>query len=128
MSTRAIVAVHVEGGYETAWCWSDGQPSILGSDLKDNFKDEKSVKELVEMHSFAMIGDHEDAAFWKRHRLPGDRISVICDNVFVLQHEHHGNVVAGRGENGLFPNVKTMLDEDVSCVYVFENGQWELYL
>lgn len=126
MSTRAIVAKPVEGGYETAWCWNDGGLAGLGYDLT-YFKTEEDVNGLIKLHSFSRLGDYEEKRWWERYNMSGDRITELPNGMYARQDEHHGNVVAGEGENGFFRDIRAMLEEDLSFVYVFRNGKWDIY-
>ncbi len=126
MSTRAIIAKPVRGGYETAWCWNDGGLANLGYDLA-YFRSEEDVDSLINLHSFSCIGDREEMKWWKRYNALGDKITELPNGMFARQHIHNGNVVAGEGENGFFRDIRTMLEQDLSFVYVFRDGKWDIY-
>lgn len=124
MSTRAIIALPTEGGYNTAWCWNDGGPQNLGRELRTYFKEEWLVKLLIEEHSFSSIWGPKTI---KEYMLKDDTAVVLPNVRFLLKHPHNGKVVAGSGEYGFFSDVKEMLEQDINYVYVFENGKWKTY-
>lgn len=122
MSTRAIIALPVGKGYETAWCWNDGGPDNLGYELRRYFKDEASVRQLIKEHSFSTIVGPRTIIGYMRE---GDKC-ICLSNRFLLKHPYDGKVVEG-GKNGFFQTVDEMLQCDLNYVYVFENGKWKTY-
>jgi excinuclease UvrABC helicase subunit UvrB len=131
MSTRAIIAIPVDGGYNTAWCWNDGYPDNLGQTLRRKFKTREQVLEIVESHSFSSLmtkrikADYDELC--KSQCMDPATYKELSNGTFLKIDPHHGGVVAGEGENGFFENVKQMLEQDLNYVYVFENDKWKTY-
>ena len=129
MSTRAIIAIPVKGGFETAWNWNDGSPMNLGRELRRYFKTKDQVKELITLHSFSTIcGNKEKKELL--HLFPNytteDNFIKLSNNRYALQRDYDGHVVVGK-ENGFFESIKEMLEQDLNYVYVFKNGEWKTY-
>ncbi|SFU94530.1 hypothetical protein [Butyrivibrio sp. M55] len=124
MSTRAIIALPVKGGYETCWNWNDGGPSYLGKELRTYFKDEASVKSLIQTKSFSTIlGPRSINDYMKE----GDRAEALPNGRYLLLHKYQGGVIDGEGDNAFFKTIDDMLQCDINYVYVFENGKWKTY-
>lgn len=124
MSTRAIVALPTSKGFITAWCWNDGGPNNLGRELREHFKDENDVRQLLKLHSFSSI--------WGPRSIndvvsDGDTAVALSNSRSVLMHSYNGKVVAGKGRHGFFRTVDEMLGQDLNYVYVFEKGKWKMY-
>lgn len=129
MSTRAIIALPVKGGYKTAWCWNDGGPSDLGTELRKYFKLPGYVKELIQKHSFSSIGGNK----YKKEllnlffdQITETNFKQLGNGRYVLQHNYDGKVVCG-GKDGFFKTIEEMLAQDLNYVYVFENYRWKVY-
>lgn len=132
MSTRAIIAIPVTGGYETCWCWYDAYPSDLGAQLRNFFKTAEQVKELISVHSFGgMYG--KIAMTQMRRAYPTyagtDKWYKLSNNRYLsMSDKSSGTVIGGEGENGFYKSIQDMLGEDINYVYVFEDGHWTTYL
>lgn len=129
MSTRAIIAMPVKNGFETAWCWNDGGPANLGAQLRQHFKTEKDVEELIKLHSFSSIIGPQALTdlIVNGYFAADDRVERLNNNRLILKHKHDGDVIAGTGENGFFENIEEMLNQDLNYVYVFRDGKWVTY-
>lgn len=125
MSTRAIIALPSPKGFITSWCWYDGGPSILGRELREYFKDESDVRQLLRLHSFSSILGPR--AFKKFIMSDGDTAVVLSNLRVVLMHPDDGKVVAGKGKHGYFKTLGEMLGQDLNYVYVFKDGKWKTY-
>lgn len=127
MSTRAIIALPIDGGYETAWNWNDGSPSSLGTELRRYFKTEEQVRELIKEHSFSIIcGKKDKDDLIQNYGTAEEEFKKLSNNRYILQHNRDGGVVEG-GENGFIKTINEMLKYDLNYVYVFENGKWKTY-
>ena len=129
MSTRAIVAIPVKDGYETAWCWNDGSPSNLGQELRKYFKTQAQVRELIKEHSFSFVcGKKFKKEMLEQfpEQVTENNFKLLSNKRYVLQHNHDGKVVCG-GENGFFTTIQEILEHDLNYVYVFENYRWKTY-
>ena len=124
MSTRAIVALPTSKGFITAWCWNDGGPNNLGRELKRYFKEEDSVRQLINLHSFSSLWGPRTITSCMSD---GDTAIVLSNLRYVLMHPHNGQVVAGKGKYGFFDSLEEMLGQDLNYVYVFEDGRWNTY-
>ena len=128
MSTRAIIALPLEGGgYETAWNWNDGYPDGLGKKLRRYFKEEWQVKQLIREHSFSCIMGPREIQKYKKILDRGDIIVRFSNAQCLLKRSYNGEVVSGEGPNGYFKDIPSMLEEDINYVYAFENGKWNTY-
>ena len=136
MSTRALIAVKkANGGYTTAWNWSDGGEELFEK-LNEYFMDRTSIEEILEMHSFACIMTEEEKADYDKINeangiseavLKDDKWTKLSNGLLVLSRPHHGKVVDGREPDGHFDSIEDMLGCDVNYVYVFDrsgNGRW----
>ena len=129
MSTRAIIALPVMGGFETAWCWNDGGPANLGAELRRYFTTEKDVRQLIDEHSFSTIlgPRHIEECMNKGDTAVAIPVNASSSLRFALKHPHDGSVVEGKGKYGFFKSISDMLECDLNYVYVFENGKWKTY-
>ena len=124
MSTRAIIALPTSKGFITAWCWNDGGPGCLGRELREHFKTEDDVRQLLRLHSFSSILGPRTI----NDVMSDDDKAVVLSNLrYVLMHSYNGKVVVGSGKHGYFKTIKEMLEQDLNYVYVFENGKWKTY-
>lgn len=124
MSTRAIIALPTPKGFITAWCWNDGSPNNLGRELREHFKTENGVRQLLRLHSFSSI--------WGPRTIndvmsDGDKAVALSNSRYVLMHSYNGKVVTGSGKNGYFRTLEEMLGQDLNYVYVFDKGKWKTY-
>ena len=125
MSTRTIIAMQTETGtYESAWCWNDGFPSILGRDLRRYFKTADQVHELLQTKSFSLLSGPIQVLKYVRE---GDKVVHLRNGRCLLLHPKDGHVVAGEGSQAEFLSVQDMLQEDLNYVYIFENGKWQTW-
>lgn len=124
MSTRAIIALPVRDGYETAWCWNDGGPSNLGAELRRYFKTKEDVRFLINEHSFSNILGPRTIGDYVRGNARG---IYLPNGRWILQYPYQGKVVEGTGEMGFFKGIPEMLECDLDYVYVFRNGKWTTY-
>ncbi len=125
MSTRAIIALRTEDGYETCWNWNDGDPNNLGRELRTYFKEESDVRSLVQIKSFSTIFGPRTISDYMQQ--PGDTAVCLPNRRFLLLHPHQGSVVDGKGDAAFFKTIDDMLQCDVNYVYVFEDGKWVTY-
>ena len=130
MSTRAIIAIPTPKGFITAWNWNDGGPENLGHELKKYFKSKSQVMELINAHSFNIVcGDELKDELMRLYPKwnTEENYTKLSNGRYIKQEPFGGKVVAGSGKYGFFHTLKDMLDQDLNYVYVFNDGEWEMY-
>ena len=117
MSTYARIAVaNSDGTFFSIYCHWDGYPSCAGKTLRDHYKDEAKVRELMSLGDLSVLGAE---------------IGVKHD----FYQEDSGMCTAyarDRGEEGVdqlhshdFGElVQSTYDCGGKWLYVFENGKW----
>jgi hypothetical protein len=120
MATNSIIAVKVDEDYKTIYCHNDGYPSYMYPMLRDWYGTQERAEALV---SFG------DASFVAKRLVPSQGSNHHFNHpekdVCIFYHRDRGEP-----RYQVAPCLMSK-EEALSCqyyVYIFEDGEWHVYL
>lgn len=123
MSTHCMIGIKEENNVRAIYCHHDGYPKGVGKVLLDFYKEERKVRQLLELGSISSLGAFpiSEAEFGKKY-MPDRDIDtyVACDDYAAEEgiEENEADIYAG--EIGYLEDVQ----HSVSHAYLFKNGEW----
>ena len=115
MGTRCLIAKEAGGKYKTVYCHWDGYPAYVGKVLREHYKDEEKINELLNHGDMSSLGKK----LGEKH--PFDKCPDDECNFYGRD----------RGEKGTDAK---MLDNPISgvkswqeYVYIWKDGMWHCW-
>lgn len=115
MSTNAYIGItHSDGSVDYVYLHWDGYDSYAGKKLRENYKTEEQVRELISHGAISVLGD----TIGERH----DFDKASRDFCTFYNRD--------RGEElkiGATATIRGFLNKDIEYKYLFQNGKWTTY-
>lgn len=129
MSTRCMIGIkEKDGNIRAIYCHHDGYPKGVGKVLLDFYKEERKVRQLLELGSISSLGafpisEKEYADIFDRKHIPNRDMStfIACDDYAATGGMEDNEPDIFAGETGY---LEDMQHSDRAYIYLFKNGQW----